>query len=97
LEHDIWKYILSCLAHKNNKDVTAKPTAQPPSHTREVARQRKENALMDGREVAKAKRSEGDNGVQDMMKKVRMEGMHSVISKNRVDAIVSGKQYYAKD
>ena len=52
---------------------------------------------MDEREVAKAKQSEGDDGAQDMMKKVRMEGMHSVISKNRVDAIVSGKQYYAKD
>jgi len=30
LNHDICKYILSCLVHKDNKDISTKPTQQPP-------------------------------------------------------------------
>jgi hypothetical protein len=29
LNHDVCKYILSCLVHKENKDITTKPTQQP--------------------------------------------------------------------
>jgi hypothetical protein len=46
--------ILSCLLHKDNKDVTSKPTTQPPGHRRVVARERREKALEYEQAVAKA-------------------------------------------
>jgi hypothetical protein len=45
LNHDICKYILSCLVHKENKDITTNPMTQPPGHTCIEARGRKEKAL----------------------------------------------------
>jgi hypothetical protein len=54
LEHDCCKYILLCLVHKNNNDISAKPTTQPPGHTREGARDRRARALEEERAVQKA-------------------------------------------
>ncbi len=54
LNHDVCNYILSCLVHKENKDITTKPTTQPPGHTRFEARGRKEKALGDEQAAAKA-------------------------------------------
>jgi hypothetical protein len=34
----VCKYILSCHVHKDNKDVTTRPTQQPPGHTCNEAR-----------------------------------------------------------
>ncbi len=34
LNHDVCKYILTCLVHKDNKDITTKPTQQSPGHSR---------------------------------------------------------------
>ena len=45
LNHDICMYILSCLIHKDNKDITTKPTHQLPGYSRGEARVRKEKAL----------------------------------------------------
>lgn len=83
--------------HKNNKDITARPTEQPPGHTRQVARERKEKALTEERALAREKKTrsaghdsvlEGDGNLQ-AMKKIKMEGLMSVVAKNKVDAIVS--------
>ena len=44
LNHDVCKYILFFLIHKDNKDITMKPTQQPSGHSRIEARNRKEKA-----------------------------------------------------
>ena len=90
LNHDACKYILSCLVHKENKDITTKPTQQPSGHTRIEARGRKEKALEVERAVAKADRPvpvEKYGDVDHQLKKIRVEGMQSQVLKNRADAI----------
>jgi hypothetical protein len=88
LNHDFCKYILSCLVHKDNKDISTKPTEQPPGHSRIEARGRKEKALEVERAVAKADRPVEKYGdVDHQLKKIRVEGMQSQVLKNRVDAI----------
>ena len=92
MNHDVCKYILFCLVHKENKDITTKPTHQPSAsgHTRIEARGRKEKALEVERAVAKADRPvpvEKYGDVDHQLKKIRVEGMQSQVLKNRVDAI----------
>jgi len=88
LNHDACKYILSCLVHKDNKDITTKPTHQPPGHSRVEARERKEKALESERAAAKAARPVEKYGdVDHQLKKVRVEGLQSQVAKNRADAI----------
>jgi hypothetical protein len=88
LNHDLCKYILFCLVHKDNKDITTKPTQQPPGHLHVEARGRKEKAQESNRAVAKANRPVekfGDVGHQ--IKKIRVEGLQSLVLKNCMDAI----------
>ena len=88
LNHDVCKYILSCLVHKDNKDITTKPTQQPPGHSRVEARGRKEKALEVERAVAKADRPVEKLGdVDHQIKKIRVEGLQSLVLTNRADAI----------
>jgi len=76
LNHDFCKYILSCLIHKDNKNISTKPTEQPPGHLRIEARGRKEKALEVERAVAKADRPVEKYGdVDHQLKKIRLEGM----------------------
>ena len=88
MNHDACKYILSCLVHKDNKDISTKPTEQPPGHSCIEARGRKEKALEVERAVAKADRPVEKYGdVDHQLKKIRVERMQSQVLKNRVDAI----------
>ena len=88
LNHDVCKYIISCLVHKDNKDITTKSTHQPPGHSRLEARGRKVKALEGERAVAKADRPVEKYGdVDHHIKKIRVEGMQSQVLKNRADAI----------
>ena len=88
MNHDFCKYILSCLIHKDNKDISTKPTEQPPGHSRIEARGRKEKALEVEHAVAKADRPVEKYGdVDHQLKKIRVEGMQSQVLKNSVDAI----------
>jgi predicted ATP-dependent endonuclease of OLD family len=90
LNHDVCKYILFCLVHKENKDITTKPTQQPSGHTRIEARGRKEKALEVERAVAKADRPvpvEKYGDVDHQLKKIRVEGMQSQVLKNCADEI----------
>ena len=88
LNHDICKYILSCLVHKDNKDITTKPKQQPPGHSCVEARGRKEKALEGKRAVAKAECPlEKFGDVDHQIKKIRVEGLQSLVLKNRADAI----------
>ncbi len=88
MNHDVYKYILSCLIHKDNKDITTRPTQQPPGHLRVEARGRKEKALKGKCAVTKADHPVEKYGdVDHQIKKIRVEGMQSQVLKNRADAI----------
>ncbi len=54
LNHDVCKYILACLVHEDNKDITTRPTQQPLGHSCVEARERKEKALGGQGAAAKA-------------------------------------------
>jgi hypothetical protein len=90
LKHDCCKYILSCVVHKDNNDVSAKPTTQPPGHTCKVVRDRRARALEEERAVQKANWPvERYGDVNHQVKKVKVAGLQSMVEKNQVDAIVS--------
>ncbi len=95
------KYILSVLVHKDNKDLSTSPTKQPPGPTRAVVREKKTKQVENERSAAKAQRPvrveqpdgtvvvEKYGDVDHQSKKAKVDGMRSVIDKNRVDAIMS--------
>ena len=107
IPHDWWladescKYILSVLVHKDNKDISTKPTKQPPGPTRTAVRENKTKETAKERSAAKAQRPitvaqpdgtvvvEEYGDVDHQSKKAKVDGMRSVIDKNRVDAIMS--------
>jgi hypothetical protein len=90
LEHELCKYILTVLVHKDNKDISSSPTRLPAGDTRDSARKKKEKELAEVRRAAKADRPVEKYGdVDHQMKKVRIDGMRSQVEKNIVDSIVS--------
>ena len=107
IPHDWWladkscKYILSVLVHKDNKDISTKPTKQPPGPMRAAVRENKTKETAKERSAAKAQRSisvvqpdgtvavEKYGDVDHQSKKAKVDGMRSVIDKNRIDAIMS--------
>ena len=90
LEHELCKYILTILVHKDNKDLSSSPTRLPAGDTRANAREKKERELAEVRRAAKAERAVEKYGdVDHQMKKVRVDGMRSQVEKNIVDSIVS--------
>jgi hypothetical protein len=94
------KYILSVLVHKDNKDISTKPTKQPPGPMRTAVRENKTKETAKERSAAKAQRPiaviqpngtvvvEKYGDVDHQSKKAKVDGMRSVIDKNRVDAIM---------
>jgi uncharacterized protein YlbG (UPF0298 family) len=95
------KYILSVLVHKDNKDILTKPTKQPPGPTRTAVRENKTKETAKERSAAKAQwpiavvqpdgtvAVEKYGDVDHQSKKAKVDGMRSVIDKNRIDAIMS--------
>ena len=95
------KYILSVLVHKDNKDISTRPAKQPPGPTRAAVRGKKTKETEKERSAAKAQRPiqvaqpdglvevEKYGDVDHQAKKAKVDGMRSVIDKNRVDAIMS--------
>jgi len=79
LNHDVCKYIVSCLIHKDNKDIMMKPTQQPPGHSRLEARGRKEKALEVERAVAKADRPVEKYGDVDHLFCDRYHTLHKIV------------------
>ncbi len=76
LEHDSCKYILSCLAHKENKDITMKPTEQRAGRMRKSICEERKKDIAEERAVTQAIQPVeiyGDN--EHQMKRVRVEGM----------------------
>jgi hypothetical protein len=95
------KYILSVLVHKDNKDLSTRLAKQPPGPTRAAVREKKTKETEKERSAAKAQRPikvakpdglvevEKYGDVDHQAKKAKVDGMRSVIDKNRVDAIMS--------
>jgi len=101
LESDSCKYILPCLVHKDNKDISTKPTALPAGPTREDVREQQRKSVAKERSDKKSERNvevvsrdgkksiEKYGDVDHQIKKARVLGMQSVVEKNNVDAIVA--------
>jgi hypothetical protein len=98
LEHKSCKYILSVLVHKNNKDISTQPTKLPPGPTRKEVREKSRKTTETERANAKLTRplevvidgstrtvTLGD--VERDAKMAQVDGMRSVIEKNRIDSI----------
>jgi hypothetical protein len=101
LVDDSCKYLLSVLVHKDNKDLSTRPAKQPPGPTRAAVRGKKKEETEKERSAAKSQRPikvaqpdgtivvEKYGDVEHEAKKAKVDGMRSVIDKNRVDAIMS--------
>jgi len=85
--------MLACFVHKENKDISCKPTKLASGRTRKDARKEKEQALAEERAKAKEKRPVTDRervGDVDLaIKKAKVKGMKSHAEKIAVDTIVS--------
>ena len=101
LEHDTCKYLLAALVHKDNKDISAKPTKLPPGSTRKVIRETLANSVSNDRSAAKAQRNilitqaDGTDvvakygDIEHMAKKAKVDGMRSIIDRNTVATLVA--------
>ncbi len=81
------KYMLACFMHKSNPDLNINPKAAPMGATRELGRKVKKTALEEVRAVAKAARLVGKGvekygDVDHQIKKARVDGMRSQVTKN---------------
>ena len=98
------KYILSVLVHKDNKDLLTRPAKQPPGPTHAAVREKKTKETEKERSAVKAQTQrpikvgalpngtvaeERYGDVDHQAKMAKVDGMRSVIDKNRVDAIMS--------
>jgi septum formation topological specificity factor MinE len=101
LKHDTCKYLLSALVHKDNKDISTKPTKLPPGSTQKVIREKLSQSVVKERSTAKAQRNilitqadgteviEKYGDIDHMAKKAKVDGMRSIIDKNTVATLVA--------
>jgi uncharacterized protein YlbG (UPF0298 family) len=101
LEDSKCKYILSCFVHKDNKDISTKPTTLPPGQSRKQQHEGAKKSIEKERSVDRLHREievvlpngkvvmEKFGDVEHQIKKARVDGMRSLIDKNKVDALVS--------
>jgi hypothetical protein len=100
LEHNSCKFILSVLVHKDNKDIATNPTLLPPGPTRSAVCAKEKQTIQKKQEATKlthqlqvsiSKKSTGSVSLSDDVeheaKKARVDGMRSLIDKNKVEAI----------
>ena len=93
LTSETCKFMLACLVHKDNKDISSRTTNLPPGWSRIAARKEKERAILEGRAKAKidhpipAQETYGD--IDHAIKKAKVEGMKSYASKTAMDMIVT--------
>ncbi len=85
--------MLARLVHKDNKDISFKPTKLPPGRSRKEARREKEQAIADERAKQRLECPISDRerfgDVELAIKKARVEGMKSHSEKIAVDSIVA--------
>jgi hypothetical protein len=93
LTSETCKFMLACLVHKDNKDISSRPTNLPPGRSRIAARKEKELAISVERGKAKMDRpvpaQETYGDVDIAIKKAKVEGMKSYASKTATDMIVT--------
>jgi len=101
LEDAKCKYTLSCIVHKDNKDISTKAKTLPPGQSRKQQRADLKKSVERERSVDRLERvvpvvqanglvvMEKYGDVEHQMKKVRVDGMLLLIKKNKVDALVA--------
>ena len=93
LTSETCKFMLACLVHKDNKDISSHPTNLPPGRSRIAARKEKERAISVERGKAKMDRpvpaQETYGDIEIAIKKAKVEGMKSYASKTAMDMIVT--------
>jgi hypothetical protein len=78
------------LVHKDNPDVCSDPTLVSPGGTRVAARKDKEKALSKEGVLLKVRRPVETHGdVKHQIKKSRIQGMRSHVTKIEIDAIIA--------
>ena len=93
LNSETCKFMLACLVHKNNNNISSKPTKLPPGRTRKNAHQEKEEEIAKERAKAKAEcpvlpsRYNQKGDVDRTIQKARIVGMQSHAEKLAVDNI----------
>jgi hypothetical protein len=98
LEHKSCKYTLSVLVHKNNKDILTQPTKLPPGPTQKEVREKSRKTIEKERAAAKltrptevvidgAGRTVTLGDVEHDAKIAQVDGICSVIEKNKIDSI----------
>ena len=85
--------MLACLVHKNNKDISSKPTKLAPGRSRKEACKEKERALADERAKARLQHPISDRehfgDIELAIKKTRVDRMKNNSEKIAVDTIVA--------
>jgi len=90
LEHVSCRYMLACLVHKDNKDVSCRPTKLPAGKSRSAIRKDSELALKEERAAAKLSRPVDTHGdMEYQMKKARVDGIKVYTKKIAVESIIS--------
>ncbi len=90
------KFMLACLVHKDNKDISSCPTMLPPGRSCVDARKEKGRAILEERSKVKAEHpvpaaqsaQERYGDINHAIKKARVEGMKSHAAKVAVDTII---------
>ena len=85
--------MLACFLHKSKPDLNINPKAAPTGATRESGHKVKKTALEEVRAVAKSARPVGKGvekygDIDHQIKKARVDGMRSQVTKNQINAIV---------
>ena len=85
--------MLACLVHKDNKDISSRPTKLLPGRSRIAARKEKEHTISEERAKAKMERPvpahETYGNVDHAIKMAKVEGMKSYASKTDIDLIAT--------
>ena len=93
LTSETCKFMLACLVHKDNKDLSCHPTKLPPGRTRKELRKDKKRDVTEERANARLDRptpTQGTYGDFDRaIKKAKMEGMNAYSKKTELDMIVT--------
>jgi len=93
LTSETCKFMLACLVHKDNKDISSRPTKLPPGRSRSAARKEKEHAILEEQVKAKTDRpvpaQETYGDVDLAIKRAKVQGMKSYASKTATDMIVT--------
>ncbi len=86
--------MLACLVHKDNKDLSSKPTSLPPGSTGKDNRKGEEESLREEPSVAKASRPVTNGDVEYQIKRARAEGMRTYALSQQIKMMRENEDVY---